>query len=153
MRRSALTLLSLLAIVVAGCSGGGSPTPTGTAPAAASGGGAASVPASPAGSGEASEAAASDAAGACAESTDTATVDVTIAAFAFSPGTAEASVGDVVGWTNEDEAPHSAVLDEEDCETDALQSGESGAIVFNEPGTYTYHCGIHEEMTATVEVN
>jgi plastocyanin len=55
-----------------------------------------------------------------------------------------------VTWTNEDSAPHSAVF--EGCETAQLSQGDSGSLVFNEPGTYDYVCGVHPTMTATLEV-
>jgi plastocyanin len=157
MRQSPVVALVVVAIlIVAGCASGGSPTPTGattaaTAPAASPAASAA-ISAGASGSAAASGAPASDAAAACAPSTDPATVEVAIADFAFGPSTAEAGVGDVVGWTNDDTAPHSAVSDEGGCETEVLQPGEAGALVFDEPGTYAYYCGVHPEMTGTVEV-
>jgi plastocyanin len=88
----------------------------------------------------------------CATSTDSPSVDVTIADFAFDPQPATASVGDVVGWTNEDSAPHSAIF-EDGCGTETLATGDSGALVFNEAGTHNYVCGIHPQMKGTVEVS
>jgi plastocyanin len=80
-------------------------------------------------------------------------VEIAIADFAFDPEAATASVGDVVGWTNSDSAPHSAVFGDAGCGTDTLASGDAGALVFNEAGTYEYVCGIHPAMTGTLEVS
>jgi plastocyanin len=66
----------------------------------------------------------------------------------------QAKVGDVVGWTNGDSAPHSATLDDNSCDTDAIAQGATGLLVFNQPGTYTYHCKIHPAQMKdyTIEV-
>jgi plastocyanin len=153
MRRSLVVAEVLVAMLIAvGCGGGASPTPTGAATPAASPAGPSGAASPDAAEPAESGAPASGAAAGCAPSTDPATVEVAIAGFAFGPSTAQASVGDVIGWTNDDSAPHSAVLDEGDCGTAVLRPGEAGALVFSAPGTYAYHCGIHPEMTGTVEV-
>ena len=144
MRRLVLPAAALAVVfALAACgSGAGTAGPTqGAASPPASQPAASQPPASP-----------PDAGTACASSTETATVDATIADFAFSPGTVEASVGDVVAWTNEDSAPHSVVVGS-DCRTSNIQQGASAALVFNVAGTYAYVCGIHPTMTGTVEVS
>ena len=55
----------------------------------------------------------------------------------------QAKVGDVVGWTNGDSAPHTATMDDGSCSTDTLSQGATGLLVFNKAGTYTYHCKVH----------
>ncbi|HEY7737185.1 MAG TPA: cupredoxin domain-containing protein [Candidatus Limnocylindrales bacterium] len=148
MRRflfGSLTLFAALAL--AACGGGSSAAPSSQA---ASSPPAASEPASsgPAASEPASSA---PAAAGCAESADTATVETTIKGFAFAqPLTAK--VGDVVSWSNEDSAPHSVVLDDGQCQTQQIAAGSSSALVFNEAGSFAFHCGVHPNMTATIEV-
>jgi plastocyanin len=134
MRRSAFAAALLALLTLAACGGGSTPAPTG-------GGGATPAASEPEGS---------VVAAACAQSTDAATVEIEIADFAFSPASATAKVGDVVSWTNNDSQTHSAAFDS--CSTERLDNGASGALVFTEPGTYDYVCGIHPSMTATLEV-
>lgn len=140
--RPALSALALLAtLAVAACSGGATAAP--------------SSPASePPASAPPSEPAATSAADPCAPSTDAGTVSATIVDFSFSPATVTAKVGDVVVWTNEGEAPHTATLDDQPaCDTGTLAGGASGGIVFQAPGTYAFHCAIHASMKGTVEVS
>jgi plastocyanin len=103
---------------------------------------------SPAGSAQAptpgaSAAAGGGAASAKAEAGATATVKVDIKDFKFSPQPINAKVGDVVGWTNGDSAPHTATMDDGSCGTDNISQGATGLLVFNKAGTYTYHCSVH----------
>ncbi|HET7702654.1 MAG TPA: plastocyanin/azurin family copper-binding protein [Candidatus Limnocylindrales bacterium] len=135
----AATLLAVL--VLAACGGGASPSP------AASGAGSTPPPSTAAASQPAgpSAAASPSALGTCAPADDgaVATVTVRIASFAYSPETVEAKVGDVVTWTNEDGAPHTATLEDGSCTTDTLTTGSSGSLVFSVAGTYSYKCAIH----------
>ena len=150
MRRLLTLGVVPLVLLVAACGGGSGAAGVSSAPASVAASVAASEPA--ASSGGASSAGAS-AGTACATSTDTPAVEVAIAEFAFEPADGTASVGDVVGWTNDDSAPHSAVFGDAGCGTDTLATGDSGALVFNEPGTYEYVCGIHPAMKGTLEVS
>jgi plastocyanin len=93
------------------------------------------------------------AAGPCAPSTEAGTVTVNIEGFAFGPSTVEAKVGEVIAFTNNDSASHTATLDAGDCTTDGLGSGETGALVFREAGSYPFHCRIHPDMTGTFEIS
>jgi len=131
MRRLAQIPIVLFTIAaLAACSAsqtGGSPQASAQAPSpgasAGGGGGAAACAAAPAGG--------------------TATVTVEIKDFKFSPQPVQAKVGDVVGWTNGDSAPHSATMDDGSCSTDTISQGATGLLVFNKAGTYTYHCKVH----------
>jgi plastocyanin len=147
VRRRCLPFIALFAFTaLAACSAGspsGAPPSTPASPP--------SVPASPPVA-SASAPAGSPAAAACAETTDAATVEVRMAGRAFSPATATAKVGDVVGWTNNDSAPHNAIFGA-GCRTATLEQGDSASLVFTAPGTYGYACGIHPDMTATIEVS
>ncbi len=88
----------------------------------------------------------------CAASAAVGTVAVAIKGFAFSPAAITAKVGDVVAFTNEDPASHTATLDEGDCGTDSLGTGASEGLTFSAAGTYPFHCAIHSTMTGTITV-
>jgi plastocyanin len=132
MRRLAFLLVSSLALVAA-C-GGGTSSPPGQS-------------ASQAGSPPASQ----PAAAAC-EEVASGTVTVDIEGNAYSPDPVSAGVGEAIQWTNADAVPHTATLDEGDCGTDNIATGATLGLVFNEAGTYTYHCTVHPEMTGTIEI-
>jgi plastocyanin len=80
------------------------------------------------------------------------TTEVDLAEFAFNPPHIQVSVGDTVTWTNSDEAPHDATLDDESQATDTLNSGDTGELTFDEAGEFPYHCSIHPEMLGLVTV-
>jgi plastocyanin len=141
MRRLVLLPLAAALLSLAACSGGPGAT-------ASTGGGGASPAAAPSAAGSAGSAGGSAAAGggaACAAAAagSTATVTVTIKDFKFAPQPVQAKVGDIVQWTNQDSAQHTATLDNGACDTKSISNGASAMLVFNQPGTYTYHCAIH----------
>ncbi len=118
----------------------GPPEPALTAPPSAP---AASPAATDAGSGG----------GVCAPSSDAGTVQAAMTGNAFSPGTIQAKVGDVITWTNGDGVPHTATYkDDPTCSTERLGQGESGGLTFSAAGTYAFFCQIHTDMTGTIEV-
>jgi plastocyanin len=143
-----------MTLVLGACSTGSTPSPVvTTAPATAAAtpvsatGAPASAAPSGAGGGGAAAACATAAAGAAA------TVKVSIKNFAFSPEPVTAKVGDVIGWTNNDSAGHTASLDDGSCTTDTIASGTTQALVFSAPGTYPYHCNIHPtQMKGTITI-
>jgi plastocyanin len=75
---------------------------------------------------------------------------VSIAGFAFSPGTVTVTEGDTVTWTNDDQVPHTATGDGFD--TESIDGGQTASITFDTAGTYAYACAIHPTMTGTVVV-
>jgi plastocyanin len=79
-------------------------------------------------------------------------VNATIKDFKFAPDPVQAKVGDVITWTNNDTAPHTASLVDGTCGTDTIQPGATGSLVFAVAGTYPYKCRIHPQMKGTVEV-
>lgn len=149
-RTLSLAVAAALLLIVSACSGG---TATSSAPASQPAATDAPASESPA----ASEPAASEsvaATEACAPSADAGTVTATIANFAFSPATITAKVGDVVSWTNNDSAAHTAtVKSDATCTTENLANGASGGIVFTTAGSYDYFCKIHPNMTGKIEVS
>ena len=150
---------ALLLIVSASSGTAATPAPASEAPASEAPASEAPVSEAPASEAPASESpVASESGGsgeaACAPSTEAGSVTATIANFAFSPATITASVGDVVTWTNDDSASHTAtVTADATCTTETLASGASGSIVFSVAGSYDYFCKIHTNMTGVVEVS
>jgi plastocyanin len=148
MSRTILALCSVLLLVLSACGGATASAPATAAPAS-------EAPASeaPASAPTASETAAAGEA-ACAPSSETGSVSATMANFAFSPASITASVGDVITWTNNDSAPHTAtVTSDPTCTTDSLASGATGSLVFNTAGSYEFFCKIHPTMKGTIEVS
>ena len=80
-------------------------------------------------------------------------VAIEISDFDYAPRDATVPVGAKVTWTNRDGAPHSATDVDGDWDTGLFKKGESRAVVFDAPGTYTYYCTIHPQMTASLTVN
>ncbi|MBA2373722.1 MAG: cupredoxin domain-containing protein [Chloroflexi bacterium] len=149
MLRIAIPAFSLFAAVtLAACSSTAVGSPAGPSVAPASVASASAAPST------AASAAPSTAGGApCSPSTAAPVVDATIADFAFGPDPVKAKVGDVIGWTNADSAPHTATLDQGSCTTATLAKGTTGALSFGAAGTYAYHCNIHPNMKGTIEVS
>ncbi|HEV8489114.1 MAG TPA: cupredoxin domain-containing protein [Candidatus Limnocylindrales bacterium] len=79
-------------------------------------------------------------------------VAVTIADLTYSPDPVQAKVGGAIEWHNEDGVTHTATLDDLDCDTDQITSGQTGVLVFSEAGTYAYHCRIHSSMHGTITI-
>jgi plastocyanin len=77
---------------------------------------------------------------------------VSIAGFAFQPGTVTVRVGDSVTWTNNDQVAHTADADNGSWGTGNIAAGASATLTFNSAGTYPYHCEIHPQMTGRVVV-
>jgi plastocyanin len=123
----------------------GPPEPALTAPPSAAPPSAApaSAPATDAGSGS----------GVCAPSSEAGTVQAAMSGSAFTPGTIQAKVGDVITWTNGDGVPHTATYkDDPTCTTEGLGQGDTGSLTFSAAGSYAYICKIHADMTGTIEV-
>lgn len=136
-RRIAPVLVLTALLSLAACSGGPGTSPTSATPVPTTAG------------------APSAADGPCAPSTAAGSVTASMADLTFQPTAITATVGDVVAWTNDDSAPHTATLkDVASCTTDTLAQGATGAIVFTAAGTYPFFCKIHPgTMTGTITVS
>jgi plastocyanin len=77
---------------------------------------------------------------------------VTITDFAFDPPSIALGVGDELTWTNSDGATHSIASADGSIASSELEEGDEFGFVFDDAGTYTYFCGIHNAMTGTVVV-
>ncbi len=79
---------------------------------------------------------------------------VRIVSFLFTPQTLALKPGSKVTWTNEDTAIHS-IKDTSPLATPVSQDlgqGDTFSITYEQAGTYSYICGIHQYMTGTVTV-
>ena len=77
---------------------------------------------------------------------------VSIVDFAFQPASIEVPAGSTVTWTNAGAAPHTVTADDGSFDSGQLKPGATFSQTFSTPGTYTYHCEIHPQMTGTVVV-
>ncbi len=79
--------------------------------------------------------------------------EIEIANFQFGPADAEVAVGTEVVWLNTDTDVHSIISTGElFASSDTFANGETYAVVFTEPGTYEYTCGVHPFMAGTITV-
>jgi plastocyanin len=137
-----ILLVGLLAcaVVLAAC-GGSTSTPAASAAASAAGPSeAAPTEAAP------SEAAPSEAPAAGGGDA------VTIKNFAFGPASLSVVAGSTVTWTNDDSAAHTATADDGSFDSSSIAPGSTFSQTFDAAGMFAYHCSIHPDMKATIEV-
>src|SRR5215208_1449666 len=89
----------------------------------------------------------------CAPAVSAQDKTVSIQDFSFSPGQITVAPGTPVTWLNKGPSPHTTTADDGSWDSGTLQQGEDFSFTFDQPGTYTYHCSIHPDMTATVKVS
>ncbi|MCX6033853.1 MAG: cupredoxin domain-containing protein [Chloroflexi bacterium] len=77
---------------------------------------------------------------------------VSIASFAFDPATLTITTGTTVTWTNNDTVAHNVIGDDGSWGSNSLAKGDTFSFTFNKAGTFSYHCGIHPSMKATITV-
>src|SRR5215218_4904007 len=78
--------------------------------------------------------------------------DVSVVDFAFEPGTLSVPAGATVTWTNAGSRPHTVTADDGSFDSGRLDPGEQFSQTFDQPGTFTYHCGFHSEMQGSIVV-
>jgi plastocyanin len=78
--------------------------------------------------------------------------DISVVDFAFEPGTLSVPVGATVSWTNTGSRPHTVTADDGSFDSGRLDPGEQFSQTFDQPGTFTYHCGFHPEMLGSIVV-
>jgi plastocyanin len=78
--------------------------------------------------------------------------DVSVVDFAFEPGTVSVPVGATVTWTNTGSRPHTVTADDGSFDSGRLDPGEQFSQTFDQPGTFSYHCGFHPEMQGSIVV-
>jgi plastocyanin len=79
-------------------------------------------------------------------------VKVEIEDFAFSPASLTIAPGTQVTFVNKDSVKHSATGDGDAFDTGLLGKDEKAVITFDKEGTFTYFCGPHPDMKATIVV-
>ena len=77
---------------------------------------------------------------------------VTIKNFAFGPASLSVAAGTTVTWTNDDTAAHTATADDGTFDSSSIAPGATFSQTFDTAGTFAYHCSIHPNMTAPIEV-
>jgi plastocyanin len=82
----------------------------------------------------------------------TASGDVRIADFSFSPRSITITVGDSLTFVNTGAARHSATARDGSFDTGLLNRGVTSRRTFRTAGTFAYFCTIHPSMTGTVLV-
>ncbi|MDX1449091.1 MAG: cupredoxin domain-containing protein, partial [Acidimicrobiia bacterium] len=75
-----------------------------------------------------------------------ASLSIRMAAFAFS-GDETGSVGDTVRVVNNDDFSHTWTSTDQEFHSGTLRPGEEFFYTFEQPGTYSYFCQIHPEMS------
>ena len=76
---------------------------------------------------------------------------ISIKNFQYSPDPFTVKAGATVTVTNDDGTVHTLTADKGQFDTGDLDGGAKGTITIDAPGTYTYHCSIHNYMTGTIE--
>lgn len=78
--------------------------------------------------------------------------EVKIDNFSFAPADISVPAGTTVRWTNHDDIPHNVVSSDKLFKSEVLDTNEQFSHTFEKPGTYTYYCGLHPRMKATITV-
>ena len=91
--------------------------------------------------------------GSAAEAAAAKAVTIKIVNMDFSPGVITVPVGSQVTWLNDDDDAHDIVADNnKSFRSKPLDTGDSYAFTFTQPGTYGFHCGIHPHMVGKIVV-
>src|SRR5215211_4606664 len=77
---------------------------------------------------------------------------VQVVDFAFEPGMLTVPAGATVSWTNAGSRTHTVTADDGSFDSGRLDPGEQFSQTFDQPGTFTYHCGFHPEMQGSIVV-
>jgi plastocyanin len=78
--------------------------------------------------------------------------EVKIDNFSFSPAALTVKAGTQITWTNGDDIPHTVVSNGPVFKSKVLGTGEKFTFTASKPGTYSYSCSIHSNMTGKVVV-
>jgi len=70
----------------------------------------------------------------------------------YSATTVTIDAGTAIRWTNNGTSNHTATANDLTWGTGTLMTGQHFSRYFDEPGTYTYFCSYHPDMTATIIV-
>jgi plastocyanin len=84
-------------------------------------------------------------------SADTSTID--IHEFMYQPNPVHVKAGATVTVTNQDGTNHSLTADNGSFDTGVFSGGSKTITIPTKPGTYTFHCQIHNFMKGTIVVS
>jgi plastocyanin len=73
--------------------------------------------------------------------------------FTFAPTPLAVKAGTTVTWVNRDDIPHSIVCPRLNVHSHAMDTDDTFACKFEQPGTYEYMCGLHPHMHGQVVVS
>jgi plastocyanin len=76
---------------------------------------------------------------------------VTIKNLAFSPKTLKVKAGAKITVKNNDGTAHTFTADKGAFDTGDIDGGSSATVTVKKPGTYAYHCSIHNFMKGTIK--
>jgi plastocyanin len=76
---------------------------------------------------------------------------VTIKDFAFSPKTLTVKAGTKIKVSNKDGTTHTFTAIKGAFDTGDIDGGSSATVTAKKPGTYAYHCNIHNSMKGTIK--
>ena len=79
--------------------------------------------------------------------------NVSVVNFAFMPRTLRVVRGDTVKWMNNAPATTHTTTSDSGLWNKRLAPGQAFSRVFNQAGTFPYHCTIHPQMTAKIVVS
>jgi plastocyanin len=78
---------------------------------------------------------------------------VTIKNFKFSPSPLKVKAGPKVTVKNADSTTHTFTANKGAFDTGDIDSGSSATVTIKKPGTYAYHCEIHNFMKGTIKAS
>ncbi|HEX4532058.1 MAG TPA: cupredoxin domain-containing protein [Acidimicrobiia bacterium] len=78
---------------------------------------------------------------------------VTIKNFKFSPSPLKVKAGTKVTVKNADSTTHTFTANKGAFDTGDIDSGSSATVTIKKPGTYAYHCEIHNFMKGTIKAS
>jgi len=81
-----------------------------------------------------------------------ANASVTVSDDRFTPSAVTINQGETVTWTFR-ESGHNVESSSASFESDFLSNGDTFSHTFNQPGTFSYVCGAHDDMRGSVTVN
>ena len=81
-----------------------------------------------------------------------ATHEVSIDNFSFTPMEMTIPAGAQVTWINKDDVPHTVISVDHQFKSKALDTDEKFSFTFEKPGTYEYFCSVHPKMTGKIIV-
>ncbi|WP_298835899.1 copper-binding protein [uncultured Roseobacter sp.] len=78
--------------------------------------------------------------------------DIAVRSFAFLPELVQVRFGDVIRWTNNDIAPHTATADDSGWDTGTLAKDAAAEVQVTAGMETTYFCAFHPHMKGRIEI-